>query len=292
MKKVSVGVLFCLVMLIPAYGYENPQNITSFGGTNTVLGYEKITEVFTGDWQKYGQPFMVIQKNYVKSVYSGVILAVVGAFLLHYLLIGPKKFSHEGRKVLVFNIFNRIVHWFTAVSFLVIFLSGLSIIFGKYLGGGSLVLFLRYAHSTAALVFVPFAILMLLMWIKDMIIAPGDITWFLKFGGYLSKNENIMPVGKFNPGQKSWFWLGTLGGMIMAYTGYFLFTFNTSTDMLRIYVMIHNGLGVAFAVLFLVHLYMSLFAIKGSLQSMISGYKHEDELRVMHSRFYNKIFTK
>lgn len=292
MKKILAGVLFFILVLTSIYGYEDPQSITSFGSTNTVLGYEKITEVFTGDWQKYGQPFMVIQKNYVRKVYFGVIVAVVGTFLLHFLVIGPKKFSHEGRKVLVFSIFNRIVHWFAAISFLVIFLSGLSIMFGKYLGGGSFVLFLRYAHSTSAVVFVPFAILMLLMWLKNMIIAPGDITWFLRFGGYLSKNENIMPVGKFNPGQKSWFWLGTLGGMIMAYTGYFLFTFNASTDTLRIYVMIHNGLGVAFAVLFLVHLYMSLFAIKGSLQSMISGYKHEDELRVMHSKFYNKIFTK
>jgi len=41
--------------------------------------------------------------------------------------------------------------------------------------------------------------------------------------------------------------------------------------------------------LFFTHLYMSIFAIKGSLQSMIDGCKSEDELKHLHSIFYKKI---
>lgn len=36
---------------------------------------------------------------------------------------------------------------------------------------------------------------------------------------------------------------------------------------------------------FFVHLYMSLFAIKGSIHSMLSGYKPESELKILHPRF-------
>ncbi|MBZ4644250.1 MAG: formate dehydrogenase subunit gamma [Deferribacteres bacterium] len=261
--------------------------------TNYVDIYKDISNGYVGNWQKYGQTFENLQKNYFKTIYLSILVAIPLIFILHYLLIGPKKFSHEGKKILIFTVLNRIIHWTAALSFLTLVITGLIMVFGKYFGGGSFVRFFRYLHFPAAVVFTPFGFFMFLMWLKDMIFAPGDITWFLKFGGYLSrKNENIMPVGKFNPGQKSWFWLATLGGFVMAYTGYYMYSFSDFTDNLRIYAMIHNILGMALLVMFLVHLYMSLFAIKGSLNSMLTGFKSEDEIRVMHCRFYKKISGK
>ena len=53
--------------------------------------------------------------------------------------------------------------------------------------------------------------------------------------------------------------------------------------------LVHNFLGMAITALFVTHLYMSLFAIKGSLDSMISGNKSEDEVKYMHSSFYKKL---
>ena len=82
-----------------------------------------------------------------------------------------------------------------------------------------------------------------------------------------------------------WFWLITLGGFVMAYTGYFLWGFQGSVDNLRLMAIIHNFLGAALTALFLVHLYMSLFAIAGSLGSMISGYKPQEEIDILHSRY-------
>jgi len=32
-----------------------------------------------------------------------------------------------------------------------------------------------------------------------------------------------------------------------------------------------------------------MFAIKGALQSMISGYKEEEEVKYLHSSFYKKL---
>ncbi|UOD34558.1 formate dehydrogenase subunit gamma [Deferribacteraceae bacterium V6Fe1] len=290
-----VTLIMFLLLMAAVYSAENDtvQPIFSSSKYNSIENYKIITEHFTGEWQKYGEPFTILQKEYVRKIYFWILIAIPGIFVLHYLVIGPKKFPHEGNKYLVFTVFNRAVHWLTAISFLTLTVSGLIMIFGKYFGGGGLVRTFRYIHFPSAVIFVPLGLVMLLMWLREMIIAPGDITWFFKFGGYLSKKtENIMPVGKFNPGQKSWFWLGTLGGFVMAYTGYYMYSFAASTDNLRIYAIIHNFLGMAMLIMFLVHLYMSLFAIKGSLKSMLTGYKYEDEIRIMHCRFYSKLSGK
>ncbi|MGA1862601.1 formate dehydrogenase subunit gamma [Deferribacter thermophilus] len=295
-KRIFLSLIMLVLITVYAYPYfysyekYDLKNIESY---NTVLltdSYKQISKEFTKDWKNYGKTFLVLQKNYVKKIYILILILIPLIFLLHYIIIGPKRFSHDGEKFLIFNVLNRLVHWITAAAFTILVISGLVMLFGKYFGGGSFVRFFRYLHAPAAFIFTPFAIVMFLMWVKDMIIAPGDIKWIIKFGGYLSKKlDNIMPVGKFNPGQKSWFWLATMGGMIMMFTGYFLYSFDTDVNNLRIYALIHNFLGMLLLIMFLVHLYMSLFAIKGSLKSMITGYKHEDELKYMHNRYYVKV---
>ena len=126
---------------------------------------------------------------------------------------------------------------------------------------------------------------MLLFWIKDMLPALYDIKWMIIMRGYLSKKKKPVPAGKFNAGQKVWFWLATLGGGVMAGSGYYLYTFQADINTLRLSAMIHNILGAALVAMFFIHLYMSLFAIKGSLSSMLSGYKSEEELQILHSKF-------
>ena|GEM_PF-7050420 len=51
---------------------------------------------------------------------------------------------------------------------------------------------------------------MFLLWVKEMLPRPYDIKWFFIMGGYLSKEKLPIPAGKFNGGQKMWFWLVTV----------------------------------------------------------------------------------
>ena len=158
-------------------------------------------------------------------------------------------------------------------------------IFGKLFGGGAIIMAGRNVHIVSAVVFAVVALCMFLIWLKDMLPMPYDILWLVIMGGYLSKKKKAVPAGKFNAGQKMWFWLATVGGGVMAYTGWNLYTFQTTTDLLRIMAMIHNFLGATLLAMFLVHLYMVLFAISSALQSMITGSKPQEEVEIMHSRF-------
>ena len=257
-----------------------------------VFSPQMYTELYggiTGDWQQYGEMFTMLQSQWFWKAFLGVITVVPAIFALHFLVIGAKEFSHDGPGVFIFSVFTRIIHWIAAASFTLLVITGLLIIFGGFLGGGAPIRFARYVHIVCALIFAIAAIPMFLIWVKDMLPAPVDIKWIFILGGYLSKKKKPIPAGKFNAGQKAWFWLSTAGGGVMAYTGFYIWSLQGNLDMIQLYVIIHNVLGMVVVALFLTHCYMSLFAIKGSLHSMITGYKPKEEVDILHSRYKYKL---
>ncbi len=251
-------------------------------------------------YQTWGELFVYLQVHWFRLLFFGITVGVLVVFLLHYLIIGPKKFAHSGKGIFVYSIFKRVVHWAAALAFVLVIPTGFMMIFGKELGGGDLVLTARYVHSIGTVLFIVSFIPMFLMWLIPMLPSFDDIKWFLMLGGYLTKKKVVVPAGQFNAGQKMWFWVAMLGGIVMIGSGAMMYfqDFHLSIldrfgldqiDLIRVAAITHNFLGMAVAALFITHLYMSLFAIKGSLDSMIDGYKSEDEVRYMHSSFYKKL---
>ena len=251
-------------------------------------------------YQTWGEFFVYLQVHWFRLLFFGITVGVLVVFLLHYLIIGPKKFAHSGKGIFVYSIFKRVVHWAAALAFVLVIPTGFMMIFGKELGGGDLVLTARYVHSIGTVLFIVSFIPMFLMWLIPMLPSFDDIKWFLMLGGYLTKKKVVVPAGQFNAGQKMWFWVAMLGGIVMIGSGAMMYfqDFHLSIldrfgldqiDLIRVAAITHNFLGMAVAALFITHLYMSLFAIKGSLDSMIDGYKSEDEVRYMHSSFYKKL---
>ena len=251
-------------------------------------------------YQTWGELFVYLQVHWFRALFFGITVGVLVVFLLHYLIIGPKKFSHSGKGVFVYSVFKRVVHWTAALAFVLVIPTGFMMIFGKELGGGDLVLTARYIHSIGTVLFIVSFIPMFLMWFIPMLPTLDDIKWFLMLGGYLTKKKVVVPAGQFNAGQKMWFWVAMLGGIVMIGTGAMMYFQDfhlvildrfglDQIDLIRIAAITHNFLGMAVAALFITHLYMSLFAIKGSLDSMIDGHKSEDEVRYMHSSFYKKL---
>ena len=266
------------------------QGLGNLAGGHLIADYQKImSTVVTPDWQGSGQLFVMLQHNLFTPLFAAVFIGMIMLFALHYLFIGAKKFSHEGEKIPYYSALSRLIHALAALSFSVLAVSGLMIIFGKLFHGGALVQTARYIHAPAAVVFLPAVLILFLLWVKDMLPAAHDLDWLLVFGGYLTKKKMVVPAGKFNPGQKSWFWLAVGGGAVMAVTGYYLFTFSSDLSGIRLAVIIHNFLGVILLAMFMIHLYMAIFAVKGSLKSMLTGNKSTEEVAMMHSNYYKKI---
>jgi formate dehydrogenase subunit gamma len=237
----------------------------------------------SGDWQKYGELFTFLQGQWFSKVFLVVITAVPAVFLLHYLIIGAKHFDHDSEQIYFFSLFARVVHFVAAVSFTLLVITGLMIVFGSFFGGGFVIRMARYIHLISAMVFALPGLLMFVMWFKEMLPQWHDIKWMLIVGGYLSKAKKPVPATKFNAGQKMYFWFAIFGGGIMAYTGYIIWGFGANLDTVRIFTMVHNVLGVGIVAFYLTHCYMSVFAIAGSLESMKTGYKPKDEVDILHS---------
>lgn len=291
MKAILILALIAATGIFTSVVYAtgtDPMLARSIDAGPITASWIQFNEVFTGNWQQYGELFTNLQTYLFSRIFLFIATLVPVIFFFHYLAIGPKKFDHSGQQVYYFNLFNRIIHWVAAFSFSLLVITGLLVILGKMFGGGAVIMNGRSVHIFAAVLFLTSAVPMFLMWLKNMFPAFYDIKWMIIMGGYLSSKTKVVPAGKFNAGQKMWFWLATMGGFVMAYTGFYLWSFRGDVDTLRLMAIIHNFLGAAMIALFLVHLYMSLFAIAGSLGSMLSGYKSQEEINILHSRYKPK----
>lgn len=246
--------------------------------------YQNLMGGIAGDWQKIGGLFTMIQGNeYFMWAFIAIITAIPIVFALHYLIVGAKHFDHGGKQILFFPLFSRVIHFIGALSFAALTITGLLIVCGQFFGGGTLIRVARYVHITGALLSIPAIFFMFIIWFKDMLPALCDIKWCFILGGYLSKKKVPVPAKKFNAGQKMWFWCAIPGGVLMLATGFLIWGFGAELDIVRISVMVHNVLGMVILAFFLTHCYMSIFAIAGSLESMKTGYKPEEEVNILHS---------
>lgn len=281
-QVVQAGV-FSLCLLACSAVMAAEMLIRGYGPISTVQAFTEFHVVASANWEKYATDFISFV-NGTSRLYLPVLVGVPLVFLLHYVAIGPKSFGHTGKKIVFYTILTRFLHWACAITFSLLVISGVMVVFARFFHGGSLVLTARSVHLYCAYGFLVFGTPLFLIWLKDMFPAPYDIKWIITAGGYLSKKAKPVSAGKFNFGQKMWFWLAFAGGAVMFYTGYYISGMNLPQEQLAGFLKIHLLLGLAIVALFITHLYMSLFGVKGALGSMIRGYKWEEEVRFLHSK--------
>jgi formate dehydrogenase subunit gamma len=265
-----------------------------------ILEYDREGSLHMGHW------FTVIQSTYVKPMLLFVLIVIPLAFIAHYLIVGPKRFNHSGKSIMMFPLFKRINHGIAAISFMIIVPTGIIMIFGNTFGGGTFVRLCKDAHAISAPLFFISVIPMLLTWFSRMLLSPkDDIRWLKIVGGYLSKEKKPIPAGMFNMGQKIYFWIVTLGGLVMIATSIALYFVDfevirpvlehysiSQIDFLRFSALTHNIIGIVIVAMFMVHIYMSVFAIEGAYKSMIDGTMPEEEVRILHSSYYKELQEK
>ena len=275
-----------------------------YAADSQIWGEMRIANIFGYGQEeslKLGPLFTMLQHEYFVKIFLAILVLVPAAFLTHYKIIGPKVFPHDGKKIQAFSLYNRIIHQVAAVSFIVIVPTGFVIVFGDFFGGGMFVRACKHLHGIFTIPFAIVVIPMFLMWLKEAIFNFDDVKWMMIVGGYLSKEKKPIPAGKFNAGQKMWYWIATLGGMVMVVSGAAMFFLDFNIDMvksmtglsqidfLRVMAIVHNVVGFLVVALFITHVYMSMFAIKGAVHSILDGHMEEEEVRILHSSWYKQL---
>jgi formate dehydrogenase subunit gamma len=211
-------------------------------------------------------------------------IAIVGtaaALAAAYFLLGRLRISagRSGRKVPRFKPFERFAHWLTAVSFVVLGLTGLNITFGKALllpliGPEAFSAFsqiAKYAHNFLSFPFVLGLVLIIAIFLKDNIPDKTDIEWFKQGGGFIkSKHAHAR---RFNAGEKLVFW-GALGaGAAVGISGYLLlFPFYvTNIAGMQIAQVVHSVIAILFVALILGHIYIGTLGMEGAFEAMWTG---------------------
>ena len=210
-----------------------------------------------------------------------IILGTIAGLAVGYFILGRLRISagRSGRKVLRFKAFERFVHWLTAVSFVILGISGLNITFGKRLllpliGPDAFSAFsqaAKYAHNFMSFPFVLGLVLIVVIFIKDNIPDKVDIEWFKQGGGFISSKH--APARRFNAGEKLVFW-GALGaGAAVAVSGYVLLFPFYVTDILGMQIaqVVHSVVAVLFVALILGHIYIGTLGMEGAFEAMWTG---------------------
>jgi formate dehydrogenase subunit gamma len=210
-----------------------------------------------------------------------VILGTLVVLALAYLLVGRIRISagRSGKKIARFTSLERVAHWVTAVSFVVLGLTGLNITFGKIvlrplIGADAFTYFAqgaKYVHNFVGFAFVFGLILVVALWIKDNIPRSVDLDWIKQGGGFIKSKH--APAGRFNAGEKAVFWLALFGGAAVIGSGLVLLFPFYGTDIvaMQIVQVVHALVAVLLVALILAHIYIGTLGMEGAFEAMGSG---------------------
>jgi formate dehydrogenase subunit gamma len=210
-----------------------------------------------------------------------VILGMIAILGLGYLVMGRLRISagRAGLTVPRFNGFERFSHWLTAVSFVLLGLTGLNITFGKIVlrpvigpdAFSSLAEVAKYVHNFVSFAFVFGLVLIIALWIKDNIPQKVDIDWVMRGGGFI-KSKHVS-AGRFNAGEKMVFWFAMGAGAAVSVSGYLLLFPFYVTDIagMQIAQVVHAVVAVLFVAVIIAHIYIGTLGIEGAFEAMGTG---------------------
>jgi formate dehydrogenase subunit gamma len=199
-----------------------------------------------------------------------------------------------GEVIVRHRLASRVIHWSVAFFFFVCLLSGLPIwtpVFGWMAGllGGLSVC--RVVHPWAGLLFFASSQGMFLHWQREMRLEPKDREWLgPKVFRYMSFQEQDPEVGKYNGGQKLFFFAVSLGAVGLLASGLVLWWPTSFSQLIRVAgILLHDVTFILFAMAIVLHIYLGTAAEPGTLRSMTRGTVSAAWARWHHPRWYRDV---
>jgi formate dehydrogenase subunit gamma len=252
--------------------------------------------------QPEGRDWRVFHNVTLSWVGGIAVLGMLAILALFYATFGRVRLDTglSGRTIQRFNIFERVAHWMTAGSFVVLALSGLNLTFGRYLllpliGPEAFTTFSMWgkiAHNFLSFPFTLGIVLLFLSWVKDNIPNAVDVAWFKAGGGLTGKSHPA--AGRFNGGQKMVFWITVIGGALVAASGYLLVFPFAVTDIagMQLAHMVHGLISMLMIAAMLGHIYIGTLGMEGALGAMTSGEVDFNWAKTHHSLWVEEELAK
>ena len=250
--------------------------------------------------QGEGREWRALRNGPITRYAGWLIAGVFAAIVLFYLIRGtiPTHGAPTGRLIERFNAVERVTHWTMTIAFVLLALSGVVILWGKhivlpwlgYTGNSWLTIFAKNLHNFIGPLFIFSLAVLFLLFVKDNFFAKGDGYWLSKVGGMLGGEEP--PSGRFNAGEKIWFWLATIVfGIAISVTGLILDfpNWNQAREVMQYANVIHAVIAVLFICGALGHGYLGTLGVDGAWKAMRDGYVDETWAKSHHSLWYDEV---
>jgi formate dehydrogenase subunit gamma len=233
--------------------------------------------------QNSGENWREIRNGFIIRGSQWVLAVALLAMGLFYLIVGKDKLEkpRSGVKIERFALGERVLHWYTALVFIIMAITGLSLLLGRlalipifghwsvsgYLQGS------KALHNYCGPLLLVGIVLEFLIWVRYNIPTKTDLEWFKNMGGMIGKGPRPH-AGRVNGGEKGWFWLVILFGIAVGISGITLdFPIWGQT---RFAMQLSHVIHVTFAVLFVSasfgHVYVGTIGVEGVFEGMWTGY--------------------
>jgi len=187
---------------------------------------------------------------------------------------------HPGDPVVVdrYTAGARVNHWITAISLVLLALSGLALFHPRLFfltvlfGGGQAT---RAIHPWIGVVlFFSFFGLFIRFW-RANLWEHTDNVWLARLNDVLGAREERLPeIGKYNAGQKVVFWSMSLLILVLIVSGVLIwdqyFSEYTDLEQKRIAVLVHSLAAITVICVWIVHVYAAIW-VRGTIGAMTRG---------------------
>jgi formate dehydrogenase subunit gamma len=265
----------------------------SMAGYTSVIGQE--TNVLI---QSRGQVWREIRNGPVATLGAIMVLGMILALLAFHFTKGGAKLEHRtGNKVLRWPAFDRALHWYTAVLFIILAITGMSILWGRAVlipvlgkeGFAAWAALAKPVHDYLALFFTAGLVVMLLKWFKYNIFTDYDRQWFKQAGGYLDGSHP--PAGFANAGEKAYYWVLVIMGAAIVISGFFpLFpNLGFSRAAMQNANIIHGISSVIVITAVFAHIYLGTLGSEGAFEGMWKGEVDEGWAKQHHNLWLDEV---
>ncbi len=140
--------------------------------------------------------------------------------------------------------------------------------------------------------FIVSLLVFIVMYIKDNLPEKGDLSWLVN-GWKMFKGEHL-PSGRFNAGEKVWFWAGvvvlclivSVSGVVMLFPNIEAFELRATFQQASV---VHAIAAVLVIAAGLGHIYMGTIGVEGAYDNMRDGVTDEIWAKEHHQYWYEDV---
>ena len=199
-----------------------------------------------------------------------------------------------GETVVRYTLDERIHHWMAGLTYVYCLLTGLAF-WSPYLfwlaalvGGGATA---RFWHPWSGVVFALSTLWIYKLWHKDMAETEADKAWMKDVKYYVENEDEKLPaIGRFNVGQKMFFWAMLYGAILLLLSGLGLWFVESIPPWLRhLSIAVHVIAALVTIAGFIIHVYMGAALVRGGFSAIITGEVSAAWARHHHRLWYEQV---